>query len=177
MDSNSKRQDDLSDVERRLSSWRPQTEGLSRDAMLYAAGLAAGRTGHGQRLWPTICAALAVAAVAVGAWGLNERHECQLLLGQLDNLRDRAQASTSLEARSVSEGGTAIGPPQSSLAYASGFLHSPSAENYLVLRKKIEQDPGQWLASRESIGPTSLGPAPPEPRILRASQYEALLNQ
>ena len=163
MDSNSERQDELSDVERRLSSWRPETEGLSRDAMLFAAGLAAGRTGHGQRLWPTVCAALAIAAVAVGAWGVNERHECQLLLGRLQDHHEHAPSVSA--------------PSNNALAVSRVTAAAASPNSYFNLRKQLEHDPGEWLASQEPIPLPPLGPGPPEPSILRASQYESLLNQ
>lgn len=163
MDNNSERQDDLSEVERRLSSWQPETEGLSRDAMVFAAGLAAGRMRHGQRLWPTVCAALAAAAVAVGAWGLNERHECQLLLGRLQNHHEPTPSVSA--------------PLNNSLAVSQVTAATRSPNSYFNLRKQLEHDPGQWLASQEPIPMPPLGSGPPEPSILRASQYEALLNQ
>ena len=66
MDTNSPYQDDLSDIERLLSGWRPDTEGLSREAMLFAAGVATGRAGRGLLLWPALCAVLAVSAAVLG---------------------------------------------------------------------------------------------------------------
>ena len=64
MDSHSPNPDDLSEIERRLSVWRPNAEGLNRDAMLYAAGLAAGKAERGRLLWPALCGFLAVFAAA-----------------------------------------------------------------------------------------------------------------
>jgi hypothetical protein len=160
MDPHSPNPDDLSEIERRLSVWRPNAEGLNRDAMLYAAGLAAGKGGHGRLLWPALCSLLAVCAAVLGAWGLNERAECQFLIGRLHEPTSSAPAS-----------------PTNALAAAphSAFVASP--DGYLNLRRQLEQDPGRWLASREFKGPTAIGPAPPEPAILRASQFEALFNQ
>jgi hypothetical protein len=160
MDPHSPNPDDLSEIERRLSVWRPNAEGLNREAMLYAAGLAAAKPGRGRLLWPALCSLLAVIAVSLGAWGLNERAERQFLIGRLHEGTPPAAAS-----------------PTNALAVAphSAFVASP--DGYLNLRRQLEQDPGRWLASRESTGPMAIGPAPPEPEILRASQFEALFNQ
>jgi hypothetical protein len=160
MDPHSPNPDDLSEIERRLSVWRPSAEGLNRDAMLYAAGLAAGKAGRGRLLWPTLCSLLAVFAAALGAWGLNERAECRFLVSRLHERTPSSAAS-----------------PTNALVAAphSAFVASP--DSYLNLRRQLEQDPGRWLASRDSTGPAAIGPAPPEPAILRASQFEALFNQ
>lgn len=160
MDSHSPNPDDLSEIERRLSVWRPSAEGLNRDAMLYAAGLGAGKAGRGRRLWPALCSLLAVFAAAVGVWGLNERAERQFLIGRLHEHSPSSAAS-----------------PMNALVAAPQSASATSPDSYLNLRRQLEQDPGRWLASRESTGPTALGPAPPEPAILRASQFEALFNQ
>jgi hypothetical protein len=160
MDPHSPNSDDLSEIERRLSVWRPNAEGLNREAMLYAAGLAAGKAGRGRLLWPALCSLLAVIAVALGAWGFNERSECQFLIGRLHE-RTPPSAAT----------------PTNALVAAPQSASATSPDSYLNLRRQLEQDPGRWLASRESTAPTALGPAPPEPAILRASQLEALFNQ
>lgn len=160
MDPHSPNPDDLSRIERRLSVWRPSAEGLNRDAMLYAAGLAAGKTGRGRLLWPALCSLLAVVAAAIGAWGLNERAERQFLIGLLHERTAPAAAT-----------------PTNALVAAPHSASVASPDSYLNLRRQLEQDPGRWLASREFTGPTAIGPAPPEPAILTASQFEALFNQ
>ena len=98
MDSHSPNPDDLSEIERRLSVWRPNAEGLNREAMLYAAGLAAGKAGRGRLLWPALCSLLVVFAAALGAWGLNERAERQFLIGRIHE-RTAPAAATPTTAR------------------------------------------------------------------------------
>ena len=76
-------EDDLSDFERHLAGWQPASDGLSADAMLFAAGQAAGRRGRSQLLWPMLCALLTVQAAGLGVWGLSERAERQALASRL----------------------------------------------------------------------------------------------
>src|SRR5439155_10166786 len=73
-------QDDLSDVERRLSGWRPRVEGLDADAMLFAAGLAAGRRGRVVFVVSALGGLLAIVAAGLGVWALSERSERQMLV-------------------------------------------------------------------------------------------------
>jgi hypothetical protein len=160
MDPHSPNPDDLSEIEGRLSVWRPSAEGLNRDAMLYAAGLAAGKAGRRRPLWPVLCSLLALFAAALGAWGLNERAERQFLIGRLHEPTPASAAT-----------------PTNALVAAPHSASVTSPNSYLNLRRQLEQDPGRWLASREFSRPTAIGPAPPEPAILRASQLEALFNQ
>src|SRR5262245_2702578 len=68
-------EDDLNDVERRLAAWQPDSGRLDTDAMLFAAGLAAGRRGRGRFLWPALCVVLTLQAAGLGVWGLSERAE------------------------------------------------------------------------------------------------------
>ncbi len=83
--------DALSDLERRLTGWRPDSAGLDADAMLFAAGLAAGRQRRGRLLGPSLCGLLAALAAGLGAWGLTERAERQELATRL-RLRTRHSA-------------------------------------------------------------------------------------
>jgi hypothetical protein len=159
MDTHSPDQDDLSRVERLLSGWRPDETGLNRDAMLFAAGLAAGKEGRGRLLWPGLCSLLVVSTAALGIWGLGERAERQILVSRL---HEHAQPT-----------GLA---PTNSFAVATHLSFRLSPDGYLNLRRRMEQDPSRWLASRESTGTAPPGPAPPEPAILRAFQYDALSN-
>ena len=71
----SSNEDDLSDVERRLTGWQPAAERLDADAMLFAAGRAAGQGGLGRLLWPACCVLLVVQAAGLLVWGLAERAE------------------------------------------------------------------------------------------------------
>jgi hypothetical protein len=160
MDTHSPDQDDLSRVEHLLTGWRPDAAGLNRDAMLFGAGLATGKERRGPLLWPALCSLLVVSTAALGIWGLGERAERQILVSRL---HERAQPT-----------GLA---PTNSFAVATHLSFRLSPNGYFNLRRRMEQDPSRWLASRESTGLVPPGPAPPQPAILKASQYEALFNQ
>jgi hypothetical protein len=160
MDTNSPHEDDLIGIERVLSGWRPNAEGLSHDAMLFAAGVATGRAGRGRLLWPSLCSALAVSAAVLGAWGINERVDRQLLISRLH------EDTPPLSSTSTNALVAAPHPPT-----------AISTDSYFNLRRQFEQDPRRWLALRASSGPMPLGPAPPEPAILRASEIEAVFNR
>jgi hypothetical protein len=161
MDQHSPRhEDDLSDVERRLAGWHPASAGLHPDAMLFAAGQAAGRRGRGRLLWPALCLLLAVQAAGLGAWALSERAECRALASRLG---ERAPAPEALPA-------VAVGVPP-------GPSYTPSPDDYFHLLRRAEQDPGHWLASLPPAAPQAPGPPPPEPAILRAGQRDGLLDQ
>ena len=68
-------EDELSDFERHLAGWQPAPGGLDADAMLFAAGQAAGQRGRGRLLGPALCVLFAVQGAGLGAWGLSERAE------------------------------------------------------------------------------------------------------
>jgi hypothetical protein len=153
-------EDDLSDCERRLAGWRPDSTNLDADAMLFAAGQAAGRRGRGRLLWPALCGVLALQAAGLGAWGLSERAERQVL--------------TSLLREQTPERNALLAP---ALASAPEPSYTPSPEDYFHLRRRAEQDVNGWLASLAPPGPQAVGPPPPEPAILRAGQRDGLLDQ
>lgn len=151
---------DLRDIERRLAGWQPAPGTPGADAMLFAAGLAAGRRGRGRLLWPALCALLAVQAAGLVVWGLSERAERQALANQL---RER------LPGRSV--------PATTFVAIVPEPTYTPSPDDYFHLLRRAEQDPGRWLASLPPAAPPALGPPPPQPVILRAGQRDGLLDR
>jgi hypothetical protein len=156
MDADSpRREDDLSDFERSLSGLQPGAEGLDADAMLFAAGLAAGRGGRGRLVWPALCLMLVAVAAGFGAWGLSERSE---RLALADALKERAPAPAPI--REV--------PSHPEPSY------TPSSSDYLSLRQMLEQDPDRWPTSRPS---NPQGPPEPEPVIPAAGQRDRLLEQ
>jgi hypothetical protein len=148
------RGDDLSEVERRLSGWRPSAAGLDADAALFAAGRAAGR--RGRRLWPALSLILAVQSVGLGLWAVSERAGRRALA---DRLAEPAPLPSPAPAAADD------GPPE------------PSPDGYLHLRRRVEQDPNGWPASLPPPGPGALPKPPPEPTILRADQSDSLLDQ
>jgi hypothetical protein len=154
----SRREDDLSALERRLAGWRPGAEGLDADAMLFAAGLAAGRRGRGRLLAAALCGLLTALAAGLGAWGLSERAERQILASRLQ------QAPAPRPSPTTGSGA----PPET---------YEPSPADYLSLRRRLEQDPDGWLAAGQTPGPQALGPPPPAPVLPTPRQWKDLLEQ
>src|SRR5438445_3208349 len=120
-------QDELTELERRLSGWRPGIEGLDADAMLFAAGLAAGRRRMGRVLAPMLCGLLAIAAAGLGTWGWMERTERHALAQLLDER---------LREPSV--------PPTLAVPVSPESPYTPSPVAYLRLRRQMEEDPTRW---------------------------------
>jgi len=154
-----RREDDLSEIELRLASWQPSTERLDTDAMLFAAGRAAGWRGRTRLLWPALCAFLAVQAAGLGAWGLSERAE---RLALADRPPERAPTPTA--------------PAPTAVAVLPEASYTPSPNDYLHLRRRVEQDSGRWLVSAQPAGGKAPGP-PTEPAILSAGQRYGLIDQ
>jgi hypothetical protein len=153
-------EDDLSDVEHRLAGWQPAPASPGADAVLFAAGLAAGRRGRGRLLWPVLCAVLAVQAAGLGAWGLSERAERQALVKRLQEPAP-----------------VAVAHPMVAAVERSLPSYSPSPDDYFHLLRRAEQDPGRWLNPQPTAVPRAPGPPPPQPTILRAGQRAGLLDQ
>jgi hypothetical protein len=150
-------EDDLSEIERRLAAWQPAAARSDADAMLFSAGLAAGRRGRGHVIWPALSLLLVALAFGLGVWGLSERAERIAL------------ASRPLERTA---------PPESSPspAVAARPPYTPSPDDSLHLRRQIEQDPSRWLASLQPAEPHAIGPPPPEPNMLRSRQRHGLID-
>ena len=151
-------EDDLSDFERHLAGWQPASDGLSADAMLFAAGQAAGRRGRSQLLWPMLCALLTVQAAGLGVWGLSERAERQALASRLS---DRAPTHSA---------------PPAPVFVVRESSYEPPPGDYLSTRRQMEQDKDGWLASRQPAGLQALGPSPPPPAILTPRQRDGLFD-
>lgn len=149
-------EDDMNDLERRLANWQPAAERLGIDAMLFAAGHAAGRGGWGRRLWPACCVLLAVQAAGLFAWGLSERGERQALASRL---HEQAPV-TNVPA-----------PP----ATRAEFGYVPSPDDYFHMRRRMEQEPSGGQASLPSDAPPVGQPL--EPPILTPRQLDGLLEQ
>lgn len=157
MDAESPRRDEeLSDLERRLRGWRPAPAGQPADAMLFAAGQAAGRRQRSSRLWPGLSALLALVALGLGAWGVSERSERLVLANRL---REHLPTQSA--------------PRCSEFAAADESSYSaPSPYDYFHLRQLAEQDACPWQAPLPAHG----APAAPPPvhPIPRAGQREDL---
>jgi hypothetical protein len=151
--------DHLNALERRLAAWRPAAEGLDPNAVLFAAGLAAGRSGRGRLLAPALCGLLAALAVGMGVWGMTERAERLALAAGLSKQPPTPQAV-----------------PPNAVAGLPELTYTPSSDDYIHLRRRAEQDPNRWLAALSPAGGQAPAP-PPGPAILHAGQREGLLNQ
>jgi hypothetical protein len=153
------REDGLSRVERRLAGWRPDSAGLDADAMLFAAGLAAGGRGRRRVLWPALCGVMTALAIGLGIWGLNEYDQRRLLSQRF---------SSEQPTPSTAPANANVGSDPSS-AMPEGYFS-------MLRRLEIEKDPDAWLVSSPAGG-QSIGPPPPEPAILKAGQAGNLLEQ
>jgi hypothetical protein len=159
MDADSPRhEDDLSKFERYLAGWQPSSDGLSADAMLFAAGQAAGRRGRSQLLWPMLCALLTVQSVGLGVWGLSQRAERQALASRLSDRAPTHRASPT------------------PIVVVRESPYEPSPGDYLSTRRLMEQDPNGWLASVQPAGLKVNVPPPPQPAILTPRQRDGLFD-
>jgi hypothetical protein len=75
MHANSFRPDDLNDLERRLSTWQPDEQGLHADAMLFAAGQSSATSLRSRLFWPTLTGVLALTLAGLASWLVVERSE------------------------------------------------------------------------------------------------------
>ena len=158
MDTNSPRSKDyLSDIERRLEAWRPGTEGLDGAAMLFAAGVAAGRSQRARFLIPALCGLFAALAAAAVFWGWTERVERMALAGRIQELATTAESKP--------------------MPFVSTPLPSyePSPDDYFHLRLRLERDPNHWLTS---IGITDSQPLipPPDPAIYKVRPRNGIVE-
>jgi hypothetical protein len=153
------REDDLNEIERRLSGWQPATENLHPDAMLFAAGQAAGRRSRILLFWPAACVLLALQAAGLGVWALNEHAACQAL------------------ARRLEQPGPENRPPsEMAAAREPAFSYRPSPEDYLSLRHALEQDASGWLSAPTPTGPLALASPPARARIPTPRASEGVLD-
>jgi hypothetical protein len=125
MDANARHPDDLTDLERRLTDWRPDAAGLDPDAMLFAAGRASVRPNATRFVWPTIAACMTVVAIGMGGWAARERS------GRLELARLVQKPEPN-----APEPPTAPEPsPQ-----------PPAAGSYFAMSRLMRQDPDAFLA-------------------------------
>jgi hypothetical protein len=150
--------DDLSELERRLSAWEPAGDGLSSDAMLFAAGRAAARSGPARFVWPALAGFMTVLAVVLGAWLRTERSE-RLLLVQALNQQSPAPAPPS-PAPVVAPSG----PPTAD---------EPGQYSFLSAHRALHQGLDDWPPSADRPEPP--GPPGPERPVLRVGDRGSLL--
>jgi hypothetical protein len=163
MDNHSDRPEDLSALERRLSTWQPNSEGLDADAVLFAAGRASVRPGLARFAWPVLTMLLTGLSVVLGLWLAVERNERIVLAAQL---REHPPAPTV----------NSVPPP----AVYTVPAESPDSDelspnSYLASRRALEKGLDAWPSRIEVRG----GPPDPsltDPPILRLGQRDALLE-
>lgn len=119
--------DHLNDFERQLMQWQPATSGLDSDAMLFRAGLEAGRRNQPATLWPAFSVLLLGVCAGLAAWGWSERAEHRTLAQQIqqNNVKQDTIAETSVASAS----------------------YIPSSHDYLQMRRQAEHDLDHWLAA------------------------------
>lgn len=124
--------DNLSSLEQRLADWRPSTDGLDPDRMLFAAGQASIRPIGVRFTWPVIAAGFAVLAMVFGYQLTVERSARLILAQQLQRV-----------------------PPDSDAQLARPNLPSvdaplreimPSPSSYLASHRALEQGLDAWSA-------------------------------
>ena len=150
---------ELNDMERLLSGLRPCQDGLDADAMLFAAGLAAGRQAKGKVLLSTVCGLLAVATAGLALWGLAQRQELiQLARHQQERVGDFRIFAGQRK------------PEQAPSVY------EPSVDDYLSLRRAMEADPNDFVALSPAgnLRPGEL--PPPETEILNTGMRGNILD-
>jgi hypothetical protein len=149
---------DWKDIERLLSGLRPRSDGLRADAMLFAAGLAAGRQAKRRSFFPLLCGILALTGAGLAFWGLAERRELMQLA------RNPPQPDRSPSIAVIRE----LGPAKST--------YEPSAEDYLSLRREMEADPNRFLVLHTVVSSRPAEAPPPPAVILQAGQRGGILD-
>ncbi len=163
MDTNPQRPDDLSEWERRLSAWEPAAEGLHPDAMLFAAGRAAARSGSARFVWPALACFLSVLAAVLGVWLAAERTERRLLAQRLRHQPTAPSPSPSLPVPAL------IVPEEPPIA------EEAAPDSFLAARRALEHGLDDWPA-RAVVRADPPDPTPPNPSVLRVGQHDALLD-
>jgi hypothetical protein len=145
----------LTDLERRLASWRPSATGLDPDAMLFAAGRAA--AGRPRPIWPALAGTMAVIAVVLAGWLASEHNERLVLARQLDSRFHEPV------------------PVVGSLIAQSDAPKDLPADESLPVYRAMDQD----VDAHTSVASTAYSNQPQEanaPAILRAGQRDVILN-
>jgi hypothetical protein len=138
---------ELTDLERRLTHWRPATENLDRDRMFFEAGRAAARAEV--RAWTGFASTAALALVAAGL-GV-------LLVGE----RARRQALEVRIAQQENAKAPALPEPLSPPIVAQTL----SPDSYLALTHRLQTVGLDEAMAPDSGSPPDHSPAIPEPTL------------
>jgi hypothetical protein len=151
--------DSLNEVAQRLSSWLPAIGNLDTERLLFAAGRASVEARRARYIWPTVSACLALLALFFGVWWSSERTE-RLELAK--KFQDQQPAPSLL-------------PPES-------YRNEPptgdslARDAYLSVRRQLEKDLDNFLASAVSVPAQSQDPLPLNPPVLQVWQLGGLLD-
>jgi hypothetical protein len=160
MDIHSHRPEDLSDLERRLSSWQPAADGLNADAVLFAAGRASARPGSARVVWPALAGLQSALCVALGLWLAVERTERLALAHKLHE-----QGSIRVD-KALSSPSADVAPTESD---------EPAPDSYFVTHRALEQGLDAWpLPPILHRGSSAVAPA--SSAIFRVGRRELLLD-
>jgi hypothetical protein len=150
--------EDLNELERRLSTWQPDSEGLDADAVLFAAGRASVRPSKVRLVWPALTACLTGLALVLGVC-LKAEHAERLALVQ--KMRQPPPASAPEPAPPVE-----VSPSPAEDVPPSGLLAAHRA-----LERGLDDWPEQAIVRAETPG----APLPTSP-VLQVGQRDLLLD-
>lgn len=163
MDTHPNRPEDLNALERRLSAWQPDSQGLDADAVLFAAGRASVRRGPTRFAWPALTAVLTVLSVVLSLKLASERNERLALVRQLNE---------GLAAPTINPSP----PPATNTVPAESFDPDElPPDSYLASRRALEEGLDAWPSRVVVRGGPTAAPSR-EPPILRLGQRAALLD-
>jgi hypothetical protein len=158
MDAQPSPSDDMSDLEHRLSGWRPSNAGLDADGVLFAAGRASVRPGWGPIAWPIVSGCLVLLAATLGV-GLSQERAARLELTA--QLRDSKPA-------------VASAPPSAPEPDEAPLDEPPAANSYLAARRALAGNPDSWLAAAKTE--PAAGPPPLNRPIWNVGSYPDMLE-
>lgn len=151
--------EDLSDLERRLSTWQPDDARLDADAVLFAAGRASVRPSKARFVWPALTACLAGVAIVLGVC-LKAEHAERLSLVQ--QMRQPTLAPPS-------------SPPASILPAESAPAEDVPPNSILATHRALERGLDAWPEQAVARAETP-DPSLSNPPILRVGRRDFLLD-
>jgi hypothetical protein len=160
MDAHANHSDDLNELERRLSSWKPANAGLDAEVMLFEAGRASARSGPLRFVWPMLTAGATGLVIVLGFCLLAERGE-RLALAQQLHRQPPAPESTP------------VPPPSPVVPAESPTDDEPAPNSYFATHRALAKGLDDW--PERTIVRASDSPAPPSP-VLSVWSRDALLD-
>jgi hypothetical protein len=159
MDTQPRRPDGVSDLERRLAACAPSADGLDADAMLFAAGRASARPDRARFVWPALTAALAVTAAVLGVWLAAER------AGRIELARKLQQSAPVPQPPAVAPVPPAAPEPPTA--------NQPPTSSVLASHQALEQGLDAWPPAPVSDADPP-GPPRSDPPVLRVGRPDSL---